>query len=199
MKKTMKMLTLVLALGICMSPMSFAFGEGEAPAAVEQTQEASKPAEEKAVKEEPKAEAAQEEPKSEAPKAEAPAEAPAGQDAAAEQTEVQTEVASEASGEDLVEIEDSETPLGLFDTAAPFEAAVKVERKGEGALYYGDRVTLTAQVSNANRMYAIRWEVNRQDDEGWKAIAGASGADYSFALTEENVNYEYRVVLESKA
>lgn len=206
MRKTGKILTMFLALGICMSTMTCALGEEEGLGAGAKSLEIPKSVEAEAVQEAPKADAIA------GPQAGTAAEAPAEQTGVQEKVEEKTEVggkesaaapapnesAKPASGE-LTEIEDLETPLGLFDSNAGFTGTVEIQREGEGALYYGDFVTLTAQISNANRPFAIRWEVNRQDEEGWQTIAGANGLNYSFLLTKGNVDYEYRVVLVAAA
>lgn len=194
MRKTGKILTMILALGICMSTMACALGEEEGPGAGAKNLEVPKSVEAEAVQEAPKADAVA------GPQAGTAAEAPAEQTGVQPKAAGKTEVGGKepASGE-LTEIEDLETPLGLFDSNAGFTGTVEIQREGEGALYYGDFVTLTAKISNANRPFAIRWEVNRQDEEGWQTIAGANGLNYSFLLTKDNVDYEYRVVLVAAA
>ena len=56
---------------------------------------------------------------------------------------------------------------------------------------YGRDVTLVARVSGADMDYRLVWEVN--DGSGWFAVA--SGDEYTFLLTPDIVNREYRVVL----
>lgn len=208
MKKTARMIAIALALGICLSSMPLAIAEEET-SAVTETQVVEEKKEEKAEKheeakeevKEEKHEEAKEEPKAE-PEAEVKEEAEVEIEAEPEaeaETEVGTEPETEVETEEFVEIEDEETPLGLFDQQTPFTGSVKLERKGEGNLYFGDEVTLTANVQNANKLYEIRWEVNRQNEEGWTTISGENGTDYDFVLTQENANFEYRVVLVTEA
>ncbi len=210
MKKTARMIAIALALGICLSSMPLAIAEEET-SAVTETQVVEEKKEEKAEKheeakeevKEEKHEEAKEEPKAE-PEAEVKEEAEVEIEAEPEaeaETEVGTEpeAETEVETEEFVEIEDEETPLGLFDQQTPFTGSVKLERKGEGNLYFGDEVTLTANVQNANKLYEIRWEVNRQNEEGWTTISGENGTDYDFVLTQENANFEYRVVLVTEA
>ena len=58
---------------------------------------------------------------------------------------------------------------------------------------YGDTVTLVAKVRGVEISYRLQWEANDQDDRGWYTIA--SGDEYSFTVTPENMEREYRVVL----
>jgi hypothetical protein len=54
---------------------------------------------------------------------------------------------------------------------------------------------LEARVRDANLSYRLIWEANDKDDRGWYTIA--SGETYSYTLTAENMDREYRVVLYS--
>ena len=65
-----------------------------------------------------------------------------------------------------------------------------IELKNSEICYDRD-VTLVARVSGADMDYRLVWEVN--DGSGW--IAVASGDEYTFLLTPDIVNREYRVVL----
>lgn len=193
MKKTARMMALALAMGICLTSMPLAIAEEEEIVVIEETQEVSQIEEIK----ETTQEVVKAEKKAKNKKSNKKAKSKKKNEVAEEETEVSE--AEEEPVELIVEIEDTETPLGLFDQQAPFTGTVQVQRKGEGTLYYGDEVTLTADVRDANALYQLRWEVNRQDEEGWKPIEGESEVDYDFVLTRDNANYEYRVVLVTEA
>lgn len=131
------------------------------------------------------------------------ARAPAASEGSNEAPVSAEEAASEASetsdGSEgkVIEIEEPEAPKGVFQEAGrkPFRGSVWIERKGNGAIYFGDRVVLEAKVRDANADYRIRWEVDRQDGAGWETVPGASEEEYGFVVTEENAAYAYRVVL----
>lgn len=82
----------------------------------------------------------------------------------------------------------------------PFAARVAVKLATEAdELFYGDSVTLKADVKDANRAYTVRWEVFRGEmdeetsEEIWQSVG--SGDTYTFTVTEENASYVYRAVL----
>ena len=74
-----------------------------------------------------------------------------------------------------------------------FNGTAKIELKNEGGLKYGDEIKLAAKVQDVNLSYRLIWEANDSDDRGWYTIA--SGENYSYTLTADNVAREYRVVL----
>ena len=77
-----------------------------------------------------------------------------------------------------------------------FTGVVKVKLETEGDLFFGDTVTLRADVRDANAEYAIRWEMKSEEpDAEWEVIPGETAETYSFAITEENADYAYRAVL----
>lgn len=94
---------------------------------------------------------------------------------------------SESSTPEVVEIEEEETPLGI-----ELAVDVSVGLKGQGAIYYGDRVTLVAHVSNAAGPYTLSWQVNK--GSGWESL-GEDGSEYTFTIWPENEHFEYRVIL----
>lgn len=167
----------------------------EAPAEAEKKEEAAAPAEE-----EKKEEAATPaEDVTAEPEAPAETEAPTEEEEQAEAPEEETEDGSEAADGEELEIDDYETPLGLTPDENRFTGSVRIEMKNQGDIFFGDTVTLEANVSNANTAYDIRWEVNRHDSNGWNAISGQTGKTYDFTITEKNADYDYRVVLSTKA
>ena len=74
-----------------------------------------------------------------------------------------------------------------------FNGTAEIELRNEGILRAGDEIRLEARVEDVNLSYRLIWEANDRDDRGWYTIA--SGEKYSYTLTAENVNREYRVVL----
>ena len=82
-------------------------------------------------------------------------------------------------------------------TETPTEPTVLLVLENTGDIYFGDTVTLQLIVKDLNQEFTIRWQVwkHETDEEIWYDIDGVTGVTYSFVVTEENVNYEYRVVL----
>ena len=74
-----------------------------------------------------------------------------------------------------------------------FNGTADIEFKNEGMLRYGDEIKLEAKVRDVNLSYRLIWEANDNDDRGWYTIA--SGERYSYTLTADNLDREYRVVL----
>lgn len=74
-----------------------------------------------------------------------------------------------------------------------FNGTAEIELENEGTLKYGDEIKLNAKVQDVNLSYRLIWEANDSDDRGWYTIA--SGENYSYTLTADNVAREYRVVL----
>ena len=74
-----------------------------------------------------------------------------------------------------------------------FNGTAEIELKNEGSLKYGDEIKLAAKVQDVNLSYRLIWEANDSDDRGWYTIA--SGENYSYTLSADNVAREYRVVL----
>ena len=60
-------------------------------------------------------------------------------------------------------------------------------------IYYDRDVTLVAKVTGVEMSYRLVWEANDGDERGWYTIA--SGPDYTFTVTRDIVDREYRVVL----
>ena len=74
-----------------------------------------------------------------------------------------------------------------------FNGSADIELKNRGDIYYGDKITLVAKVNDTNLSYRLVWEAYDSPDRGWFTVG--SGDQYSYTLTEENVDREYRVVL----
>ena len=112
-------------------------------------------------------------------------------------------VQEEISDDDLFEFEDddagsvSDELLNQFNNPETYE---RVEFNGtadieikDDEIYYDRDVTLVAQVSGVEMSYRLVWEANDGDERGWYTIA--SGPDYTFTVTRDIVDREYRVVL----
>lgn len=69
--------------------------------------------------------------------------------------------------------------------------SISIRMENTGDIYYGDTVTLKADVYNAESGYSIIWEVLTED--GWEKVG--SGEKYSFTVTEANAANQYRAVL----
>ena len=74
-----------------------------------------------------------------------------------------------------------------------FSGSADIELKNEGDLHYGDEIVLQAKVQDTDLSYRLVWEANDSDDRGWYTIG--RGEEFSYTLSEENVDREYRVVL----
>ena len=74
-----------------------------------------------------------------------------------------------------------------------FNGTAEIELMNEGYLRFGDEIRLEAKVHDVNLSYRLVWEANDDDERGWYTIA--SGEKYSYTLTADNLDREYRVVL----
>ena len=115
--------------------------------------------------------------------------------------ETEADPGEEASEDTLYEFDDDEVGsvsgelLEIFNNPDTYErieftGSVDIELKS-GEICYDRDVTLVARVSGADMDYRLVWEAN--DGSGWFAVA--SGDEYTFLLTPDIVNREYRVVL----
>ncbi len=92
----------------------------------------------------------------------------------------------------------SDEMLNRFNNSSNYEqmefnGTARIELINEGELQFGDEIRLEAKVEDVNLDYRMIWEANDNDERGWYTIA--SGEKYSYTLTEENIDREYRVVL----
>lgn len=79
----------------------------------------------------------------------------------------------------------------VIEEAAP-QGTVRILLMNEGPLYYGDEVTLLADVDNVEDEHTLTWQI-KVDIDKWENIA--IGRTYSFTLTPENASLEYRVIV----
>ena len=145
----------------------------------------------------------EEEPETEPEVAEIPEEEPAEAPEDEWNDEPEAESVREDESEDLIEIEDddagsvSEERLAEFNNPETYEAAgfsgsVEIEMKSSEIRCGGD-VTLAAKVSGVDMNHRLVWEGNDGDGRGWFTVG--SGPEYTFTLTRDIVNREYRVSL----
>ena len=149
------------------------------------------------------AEIPEEEPAAEPEVAEIPEEEPAEAPEDEWNDEPETESVRENESEDLIEIEDddagavSEERLAEFNNPETYEAtgfsgSVEIEMKSSEIRCGGD-VTLAAKVAGVEMNHRLVWEANDGDGRGWFTVG--SGPEYTFTLTRDIVNREYRVSL----
>ena len=129
----------------------------------------------------------------------------AEEDEPEEESDEDEEEDSEEDDEDeeLFEFDDddvgsvSEELLEQFNNPDTFEhiefnGTADIELR-EKSFRYGDEVTLVAKVQNVNMSYRLVWEANDGDGRGWYTIG--SGNEYSFIVTPEIMDREYRVII----
>ena len=117
----------------------------------------------------------------------------------------ETETVGEEGFEDgdLVEIDDNDAGsvsgelLDDFNNPETYEKAefsgnVEIVMKNS-EIHFGGDVTLAAKVSGVEMNHRIVWEANDGDGRGWYTVG--SGTEYTFTLTRENADREYRVSL----
>ncbi len=80
---------------------------------------------------------------------------------------------------------------GISGIALAENESISIRMENTGDIYFGDTVTLKADVRNAEGNYSIVWEVLTED--GWKQVG--SGQKYSFVVTESNAANQYRALL----
>ena len=170
------------------------------PAATPETDPADVPEEEPAEAPEP-ADIPEEESAAEVNPAEVPEEETEKDSGPEAEPETEADPGEEASEDTLYEFDDDEVGsvsgelLEIFNNPDTYErieftGSVDIELKS-GEICYDRDVTLVARVSGADMDYRLVWEAN--DGSGWFAVA--SGDEYTFLLTPDIVNREYRVVL----
>jgi hypothetical protein len=136
---------------------------------------------------------------------EVPEEIPAEESEPEDEPEAEEEsvIGEDEFEDDLFEFDDddagsvSEELLNQFNNPETYEM---VEFSGtadiglkNNEIYYDREVTLVAKVTGVEMSYRLVWEANDGDERGWYTIA--SGPDYTFTVTRDIVNREYRVVL----
>ncbi len=77
-------------------------------------------------------------------------------------------------------------------TRAPLTVKVEIVNQKD-VYYYGDNFTMRAVVENAISAVTYQWEVLLPGMEEWQAVEGAVEETYTFVITEENAQNQYRV------
>lgn len=103
---------------------------------------------------------------------------------------VETVAVEEEKTEEAMIVEE----LDIAETPVQFTGSVKVTMTCAEELYFGDTITLTANVTDANKAYTLRWEMN--DGNGWQTVNGENDSVFAFEVNEQNAGSEIRVVLE---
>lgn len=97
----------------------------------------------------------------------------------------------EEIAEEIIE-EPAEEPVEeIVEEVAP-QGTVRILLLNEGPLYYGDEVSLLADVDNVEDEHTLTWQI-KVDIDKWENIA--VGRNYRFILTPENASLEYRVIV----
>ena len=90
--------------------------------------------------------------------------------------------------------EETPVPEDVPAEEAP-ERSATILVGASGAVHYGDSITLTAVLSGYEGVnYTITWQV-RDAGGAWNDISGASGLNYSFELSPESMDDEWRVLV----
>lgn len=101
------------------------------------------------------------------------------------------EESAEEIAEEIIE-ETAEEPVEeIVEEVAP-QGTVRILLLNEGPLYYGDEVSLLADVDNIEDEHTLTWQI-KVDIDKWENIA--VGRNYRFILTPENASLEYRVIV----
>lgn len=101
------------------------------------------------------------------------------------------EESAEEIVEEIVEEPAEDTVEEIIEEAAP-QGTVRILLLNEGPLYYGDEVSLLADVDNIEDEHTLTWQI-KVDIDKWENIA--VGRNYRFILTPENASLEYRVIV----
>ena len=143
-----------------------------------------------------------------APTEEEPTQAPTTEAPTAEPTEKPTEAPTEVPTEQPTQAptevptqEPTQAPTEIpteQPTEVPFAADVEIQLENDGALYFGDLITLRAKVENANAEYAVVWQycdAERLETDADPWVELCTGEKYEFTADEENTAYIYRIVV----
>ncbi|MCQ2437662.1 MAG: hypothetical protein MJ099_04640 [Clostridia bacterium] len=134
------------------------------------------------------------------PKQEEPAPAPAPEPEAkqeepapAPEPEVKEEPVAEPEVQPEPVVEEKTEEPAPVEAFKEYDVTVRLATTGD--LYVGDTVKLKADITGGSgAAYTIRWQYNK--GQGWNDIANEDEDVYDFEMTEENAEYQYRVVLE---
>ena len=78
---------------------------------------------------------------------------------------------------------------------APTRSLTVTADLGEGELYFGDEVTMTATLTGYEKLvYTIKWQ-NSADNENWNDVSGENGETLTVTCTEDNYLLYWRAVV----
>ena len=121
------------------------------------------------------------------------------EDPAPEATEEPTEEPAPEVTEEPTEEpapEATEEPIEEPEAELNPDRDIKVTAAWEGEeLYFGDLVTLTAElIGYENAVYIVQWQTS-EDGVNWTDVEGATELIYEFAVTEENCQNYWRLIV----
>ena len=117
--------------------------------------------------------------------------------------EAQGQIGDGDEGEPSVPEIDTMLPLPQEPVieSVPFSARIRAMLKNDGAIYFGDKVSLVAVVMGATDEYDIRWDYYKEDadvehgENPW--VPCGDGELYSFIADKDNTGVTYRTVVVS--
>ena len=116
----------------------------------------------------------------------------------AEEPEEETEDTAEPDKEAEENTEPEEKELTLEEKVAllaPTRSLTVTADLGEGELYFGDEVTMTATLTGYEKLvYTIKWQ-SSADNENWNDVAGENGETMTVTCTEDNYLLYWRAVV----
>ena len=124
-------------------------------------------------------------------------------EAGSEPEDDEESIEDEEYGDEFFEFDEDDAGFVSDDLLSQFnnpETYEMVEFSGtadiilkDDVIYYDHDVTLAAKVSGVDMSYRLVWEANDGDERGWYTIGG--GPEYTFTVTRDIVDREYRVIL----
>lgn len=106
-----------------------------------------------------------------------------------------TEEPSEDPEDETTE-EPSEEPVVDPEELLDPERSIEIHVEWDGDLYFGDEVTLVAELHGyENTVYTVQWETSK-DDVNWTEVEGATELTHMFVVTEENWQDFWRLTVE---
>ncbi len=120
------------------------------------------------------------------------------EDTAESEKEAEVTENTEADKEEEKNTEPEETELTLAEKVAllaPTRSLAVTADLGEGELYFGDEVTMTAALTGYDKLvYTIQWQ-SSADNENWNDVAGENGETMTVTCTEDNYLLYWRAVV----
>ena len=111
-----------------------------------------------------------------------------------DETEAPTEETDAQSESETDETEKDTEKKDKDEKEKAFAGSLKVDRQGQGDIYFDDEVTLIVKDVKANKGYTIRWEARENAQAAWKTVQQGKNS-YTFKVDEKNAAYEFRAVM----